>query len=170
MSAEAFAIALNHSRAKGAVKLVLIGIANHDGDGGSWPSIDTLARYSAQTERGVQLAIVKLEQLGEVSRRINAGGNRDTPDSSRPNLYEFTLKCPPLCDGTKHHRLLCRVCLEALPASRRRIGVHALCAHLDTSLGLHRQDVVEGASTAAQAVSEALEAPSTPVDLSLIHI
>lgn len=34
MSIEAMAVALHHSKTQGATKLVLLGIANHEGDGG----------------------------------------------------------------------------------------------------------------------------------------
>lgn len=102
MSAEALAIALNHSRAKGTAKLVLIGIANHDGDGGAWPSIATLARYANVDRSTVQRAISTLEALGEVRRLIQEGGTETTPH--RPNLYRVMLQCPPDCDRTAQHR------------------------------------------------------------------
>lgn len=104
MSIESFAIALNHSRAKGTAKLVLVGIANHDGDGGAWPSIATLARYANTTERSVQRAIDTLEGLGEVRRIHGQGGDHSTPDGRRPNLYRILLTCPPDCDRTSNHR------------------------------------------------------------------
>jgi len=103
MSAEAMALALHHSRAKGTAKLVLIGIANHDGDGGAWPSVATLAKYAGVDARSVQRAIVALEKLGEIRRVIGGGGTNATPDHSRPNLYEVQLRCPDTCDGTKNH-------------------------------------------------------------------
>jgi hypothetical protein len=103
MSVEALAIALHHSRAKGAAKLVLLGIANHDGDGGSWPTVATLAKYAAVSERQVQKILVELEALGEVRREHNAGGTHRTRDNHRPNLYHFLLVCPPSCAGDKNH-------------------------------------------------------------------
>lgn len=105
MSVEAMAIALHHSRAKGAIKLVLLGIANHDGDGGAWPSVRTLARYAACSPRHVQNAIADLERLGEVRRSVMGGGTRDMADHMRPNLYHFTLSCPPGCDRSKNHKM-----------------------------------------------------------------
>lgn len=104
MSLESVAIALHHSRATGSTKLVLIGIANHDGDGGAWPSVATLARYSGVSPRNVQKAIGRLEQLHEIRRHIQAGGVAATADYKRPNRYEFLLSCPPSCDRTRHHR------------------------------------------------------------------
>lgn len=105
MSVEAQAIALHHSRAKSATsKLVLLGIANHDGDGGAWPAVSTLARYALCSPRTVQRAVDELEQLGEVRRIRQGGGTRWTADHRRPNLYEFLLVCPPDCDRSKNHR------------------------------------------------------------------
>lgn len=100
------AIALHHSKATGAAKLVLVGIANHDGDGGAWPSVSTLAKYASVTPRNVQKHINALVEMGEVQRHMQQGGTRMTPDHSRPNLYSFTLRCPPGCDRTKNHRVV----------------------------------------------------------------
>lgn len=97
-------IALHHSRATGTAKLVLIGIANHDGDGGSWPSIATLARYAGVNARNTQQAIARLIKLGEVSRAVMGGGTHITPDHMRPNLYKIKLTCPLDCDRTVNHR------------------------------------------------------------------
>lgn len=104
MSVEALAIALHHSRAKGAAKLVLLGIANHDGDGGSWPSMATLARYAGVTPDQARKLVRKLEDLREVRVLRQEGGTQHTPDHMRPNLYEFKLTCPADCDGTTRHR------------------------------------------------------------------
>lgn len=104
MSVESLAIALHHSRAKGAAKLVLIGIANHDGDGGAWPSVATLAKYAHVTERNVQKAVKELEALGEVRRLVSEGGLHSTANHLRPNLYKFLLRCPADCDRSTNHR------------------------------------------------------------------
>jgi hypothetical protein len=66
MSIEAVSLVLNHSRAQGRAKLVLIGIANHMGDQGAWPSIETLARYANASERSVKRDIQELVDLGEL--------------------------------------------------------------------------------------------------------
>lgn len=104
MSIESLAIALHHSRATGATKLVLIGIANHDGDGGAWPSIATLAKYAGVDRSNVQRAIKKLEQLHEVRRFVQAGGDHRVAEHQRPNRYQFLLACPADCDRTSQHR------------------------------------------------------------------
>lgn len=104
MSSASVAIALNHSRASGTAKLVLIGIAEHDGDGGSWPSVATLARYANVDRRNVQRAIEKLETLNEVRRHVQMGGDHRFSDYERPNRYDFVLTCPSDCDGSRKHR------------------------------------------------------------------
>jgi hypothetical protein len=104
VSVESIAIALHHSRAKGTAKLVLIGIANHDGDGGAWPSIATLAKYAGVSARNTQKAVDQLVALGEIRREVQKGGDLRVPDHRRPNLYRFLLGCPHNCDRTKNHR------------------------------------------------------------------
>lgn len=104
MSVESLAIALHHSRASGTAKIVLIGIANHDGDGGAWPSVATLAHYARVDARSVQRALDKLVGLGEIRRDVQAGGDSRVPDHRRPNRYRFLLECPHNCDRTRQHR------------------------------------------------------------------
>jgi len=104
VSIESIALALHHSRSKGTAKLVLIGIANHDGDGGAWPSVATLSKYGACDARQVQRAIKQLEELGEVRRHVGAGGNERTRKDRRPNRYDILIRCPASCDGSKEHR------------------------------------------------------------------
>lgn len=125
MSIESISIALHHSRATGAAKLVLIGIANHDGDGGAWPSVATLAKYAGVTERNVQKAVDRLETLHEVRRYVQAGGDHRVAEHRRPNRYQFLLSCPADCDRTSKHRTArsARVELEIDPPSLATPGV-----------------------------------------------
>lgn len=97
-------VGLHHSRATGTAKIVLLGIANHDGDGGAWPSIDTLARYANVHRRNVQKAIDTLVRLREIEVVLQGGGPNSIADSHRPNLYRITLECPPTCDRSRNHR------------------------------------------------------------------
>jgi len=98
------AIALHHSKATGTAKVIILGIANHDGDGGAWPSIDTLAGYANVTRRNAQSAIRRLQELGEVDVVLQGGGDHSMADTHRPNLYRVLIQCPPNCDRTKNHR------------------------------------------------------------------
>lgn len=104
MSVEAMAVVLHHSAATGTTKLVLLGIANHEGDGGAWPTIATLARYANADERTVQRAITKLVELGELKRGVQAGGDHRIASHKRPNLYKIAVVCPSDCDHTTRHR------------------------------------------------------------------
>lgn len=72
MSIEAMNLVLNHSRATGRAKLVLLGIANHLGDQGAWPAISTLARYANASERSVKRDIQELVDLGELTVLLNS--------------------------------------------------------------------------------------------------
>lgn len=107
MSFEAMTVVLNHSRSKGTDRNVLIGIANHMGDGGAWPSIATLCRYAGGVEeRTVQRSIAALVKLGELAVYPQQGGNRATPNGRRTNRYEVLIACPFNCDRTMNHRLI----------------------------------------------------------------
>lgn len=99
------ALVLHHSRARGTAKLVLIGIANHDGDGGAWPSIATLARYAGCSDRAVQRALRELLTLREVAVYRQEGGPQNMAPRARPNRYDVLVTCPPGCDRTKHHKV-----------------------------------------------------------------
>lgn len=114
MSLESLAMVLHHSRARGTDKLILIGIANHDGDGGAWPSLETLATYGGHVdERTVRRSLRRLEALGEVQTYVQSGGPSGIPAWKRTNRYEVLLSCPATCDRTKNHR---NIPLPAAPA------------------------------------------------------
>jgi hypothetical protein len=103
MSIEALTVVLNHSQAKGAVKLILIGIANHinpDNDG-AWPSQAKLASYANCSERYVHDAVAELVALGEL--RIDARGGKSS-GGNKSNRYWINIACPDDCDGTTNHR------------------------------------------------------------------
>lgn len=84
MSVEALNLVLNHSKAKGRAKLVLIGIANHLGDNGAWPSIETLARYTNESPRSVKRDIQELIALGELIVEVQSAPMRS---QYKTNLY-----------------------------------------------------------------------------------
>lgn len=101
MSVEAITVALNHSRAKGSTKLVLIGIANHHSDNGAWPSVKTLAGYANLSERRIQQALQELVDLGELAIEPQAGGGYQ---QYKTNRYWITLSCPAECSGFPGHK------------------------------------------------------------------
>lgn len=134
MSIETMAMVLHHSRAKGTAKLVLLGIANHDGDGGAWPSIATLATYANVHERNVQRSIDQLVSKGELVVHPNDGGTRDTPDRFRPNRYTVLVRCPSYCDRSAQHRDTRRVSGRQLWFHGLSTGVSRTTPHLPTGV------------------------------------
>ena len=88
MSIEAVSVVLNTSKAVGRAKLVLLGIANHLGDQGAWPSIATLARYANASERSVKRDLQELIELGELQVDLQSA---PTNHQYKTNLYWITL-------------------------------------------------------------------------------
>lgn len=88
MSVEMISLVLNNSRAEGRAKLVLIGIANHHGDNGAWPSIATLARYANSSERSIKRDLQYLQEIGEITVEINGS---DFGGQYKTNKYWIVL-------------------------------------------------------------------------------
>jgi hypothetical protein len=161
MSVEAMALVLHHSRLNGAQKLLLLGVANHDGDGGAYPSQLRLATYCGVSDlRNLRRIIDKCVEAGELTVTVQAGGSINTPEHRRSNLYELNIKCPTNCDRTTQHRLLCCGCDEPLPFARYRAravdsaGVELVYPNGEPMIGWHKRC----------AAAAALEATSAPVD------
>ena len=89
MSIEAVSLVLNKSKATGRAKLVLLGIANHLGDQGAWPSIATLARYANASERSIKRDLQELVELGELKIELQ---NAPTNHQYKTNLYWITIQ------------------------------------------------------------------------------
>jgi Helix-turn-helix domain len=96
MSVEKIAAVLHHAPIGGTAKLLLIGIANHEGDGGAWPAMSTLARYAGVTERNAQKMMRRLTEQGMVELVEREGYT---------SLYRTLIECPAGCDRTTSHRL-----------------------------------------------------------------
>ena len=140
MSIEQLAIVLHHSKMSGTAKLVMLGVANHDGDGGAYPSHLRLATYAGVADlRNLRRAIDKCIEAEELTVDVQAGGKYNTPNHARSNLYTINVRCPENCDHTPNHRLVCWGCDEPLPFARytavaddalgvSRIGWHKRCA------------------------------------------
>jgi hypothetical protein len=88
MSVEMISLVLNNSKADGRAKLVLIGIANHHGDNGAWPSIATLARYANASERSIQRDLKHLQDLGELVIEVHGG---ETKSQYKSNKYWISI-------------------------------------------------------------------------------
>lgn len=76
------------SQSVGRARLVLLAIADHQGEIGAWPSIETLARMVNASERSVQRDIAELIELGELIKHEQAAPSRGQYKS---NLYWVNL-------------------------------------------------------------------------------
>lgn len=103
MSIEAITIALHHAEGLNSTeRLVLIGVANHYGEGGCWPTLGTLGKYAGVSDRNVRKALKKLQEVGYL--RVDVNGGPGARADQRPNLYHFLLRCPVDCDRSMSHR------------------------------------------------------------------
>lgn len=84
MSIEVMNAVWRHSASTGRARLVLLAIADHQGEIGAWPSIATLARMVNASERSVQRDVQFLEQIGELKVESQAAPTRSQYKS---NLY-----------------------------------------------------------------------------------
>ena len=76
------------SRSDGRARLVLLAIADHQGEIGAWPSIATLAKMVNSSERSVQRDIQYLQSIGELKVEVQ---NAPTRQQYKSNLYWVTL-------------------------------------------------------------------------------
>jgi len=76
-----------HSKADGRARLVLLAIADHQGEIGAWPSISTLAKMVNSSERSVR-DIQHLQSIGELKVEVQ---NAPTKSQYKSNLYWVTL-------------------------------------------------------------------------------
>jgi len=84
MSIEIMNAVWRQSQSTGRARLVLLAIADHQGEIGAWPSIATLARMVNASERSVQRDINELVLLGELEVHTQAAPSRGQYKS---NLY-----------------------------------------------------------------------------------
>lgn len=88
MSIQVMQAVWEHSKADGRARLVLLAIADHQGEIGAWPSISTLARMVNSSERSVQRDIQYLQSIGELTVEVQ---NAPTRSQYKSNLYWVTL-------------------------------------------------------------------------------
>jgi len=81
-----------NSKATGRQKLVLLAIADHQGELGAWPSIKTLSTMTNASERSVQRDIQQLVELGEL---LVESRSAPTQGQYKANRYWVTLKDSP---------------------------------------------------------------------------
>jgi hypothetical protein len=84
MSIEVMNAVWKHSKAEGRARLVLLAIADHQGEIGAWPSIATLSKMVNASERSVQRDISELVKLGELLVEVNSA---PTKTQYKSNLY-----------------------------------------------------------------------------------
>lgn len=78
-----------HSQSSGRQRLVLLAIADHQGEMGSWPAIPTIAKMVNASERSVQRDIKTLEEMGEL---IIQPQSAPTNGQYKANLYWVNLQ------------------------------------------------------------------------------
>ncbi len=88
MSIEIMSNVWKYSKSSGRARLVLLAIADHQGEIGAWPSIPTLAKMVNASERSVQRDIQELVELGELSVSVQQAPSRGQYKS---NLYWVTV-------------------------------------------------------------------------------
>ena len=88
MSIEIMNAVWQHSKADGRARLVLLAIADHQGELGAWPSLSTLAKMVNASERSVQRDIDYLQNIGELEVHYQQAPTRTHYKS---NLYFVTL-------------------------------------------------------------------------------
>jgi hypothetical protein len=76
------------SKSKGRARLVLLSIADHQGELGAWPSIETLAKMVNSSPRSVQRDIQDLIELGELKVEFRSA---PTYGPYKANRYFVTL-------------------------------------------------------------------------------
>lgn len=128
MSVEIMSLVLNHSKATGRAKIVLLGIANHQGDEGSWPSIATLARYANASERSVKRDLKDLVELGELRIDVQAapiGGQYKT------NLYWVTIDPSGVTNGASRGDKLGNQGCQVVQAGVTPSGTQNIINHIE---------------------------------------
>jgi len=97
MSIAALTLGMYHSQATYSTRLVLIAIANFEGENGAYPSHETIGRLAGGlNRRTVQRAIDDLIEMGELTEIRREGIT---------NLYKVSIACPDECDRTTNHRV-----------------------------------------------------------------
>jgi hypothetical protein len=135
----------DHSKSRGAQRLVLLAIADHANDDGldAYPSVTRLARKTGMTERGVRKAIDALVELKELHKSDNKGGRGVV---NRYRVIMSTSSTEPVSqqrvhDALTHNREL-RLQEEALVAEARLQSAYVRDQVMEADKLLHDQPSV----------------------------
>jgi hypothetical protein len=82
------------SKSKGRARLVLLSIADHQGELGAWPSIETLAKMVNSSPRSVQRDIQDLIEMGELVVEF-----RSAPTYGPYKANRYFVNLPGVTDG-----------------------------------------------------------------------
>lgn len=88
MSIQVMQAVWQESKATGRARLVLLAIADHQGEIGAWPSIETIATMVNASERSVQRDIQELHEMGEL---VVLWRQAPTRNRYKANLYWVNL-------------------------------------------------------------------------------
>lgn len=89
MSIQVMNAVWQHSKSDGRARLVMLAIADHQGELGAWPSLATLAKMVNASERSVQRDIEYLRNIGELEVHYQKAPTRNHYKS---NLYFVKLE------------------------------------------------------------------------------
>lgn len=113
MSIEVMNAVWRNSTSTGRQKLVLLAIADHQGELGAWPSISTLAGMVNASERSVQRDIQELVSIGEL---IVEERQAPTRSKYRANLYWVNVPgAPEILEVTDSNLEVTDSALEVTP-------------------------------------------------------
>jgi hypothetical protein len=94
MSIQVMNAVWEHSQSSGRARVVLLAIADHQGEIGAWPSIATLAKRANASERSVQRDIQELIELGELKVDL-----RDAPTRGQYKANRYWVTLPGVIDS-----------------------------------------------------------------------
>ena len=89
MSIQVMNAVWQHSKSDGRARLVMLAIADHQGELGAWPSLATIAKMVNASERSVQRDIEYLQNIGELEVHYQKAPTRNHYKS---NLYFVKLE------------------------------------------------------------------------------
>lgn len=120
------------SQAVGRARLVLLAIADHQGEIGAWPSLETLAKMVNASTRSVQRDIEYLQELGELKVDYQ---NAPSQGRYKSNLYWVTLGVTNTAQGVTNTDLGVTNTGQGVTT----VGVQSLIEPLEEPLSNYRE-------------------------------